>query len=180
MTKQLKLILDLPPSVNHIYGRNMKFNTVYLKKEGKEYKKKMIQYILEEIKKQEWIKAENQFLYMDEIVFSNKKGRDSDNLKKLQQDCITESGVVWTDDTWCLPRTQRILIDKNNPRIELTITPCEFIGIFDNQHQLQEFKQQCEVCKRYKRNCSILKNALDGRIQDEIVDLTCSEFNKVK
>lgn len=180
MTKQLKLTLDLPPSVNHIYGRNMKFNTVYLKKEGKEYKKKMIQYILEEVKRQEWDKVEDRFMYMDEIVFMGSKGRDSDNLKKLQQDCITESGVVWKDDTWCLPRTQRILIDRKNPRIELVITPCEFIGIFDNEEQLQTFKMQCEMCKRYKRNCSILNNALDSRVQDEIVGLNCSKFNKIK
>lgn len=154
----------------------MKFNTVYLKKEGKDYKKRMIKYIQEEVKKQDWVKVENQFLYMDEFVYMNSKGRDSDNLKKLQQDSISESGVVWTDDTWCLPRTQRILIDKNNPRIEVIITPCEFIGIFDNYEQLQQFKIKCETCGRYKRNCSILNKALDGRIQQEIIDMVCGKY----
>ncbi|MGJ0846429.1 RusA family crossover junction endodeoxyribonuclease [Tissierella praeacuta] len=181
ITQQLRLTLDLPQSVNHIYGRN-KFGSTYLKKEGKSYKERMIEYIHEEVKKQDWIKVENRFLYMDEIIFSNRKGRDSDNFKKLQQDCITESGVVWTDDTWCLPRTQRLLIDKNNPRIELIITPCDFIGIFDNEQQLQGFKaNQCLQCNRYKRNCSILKYALDNKIQEEISkDLKCSKFKSHK
>lgn len=140
----------------------------------------MIEYIREEVKNQNWTKIENRFLYMDEIIFSNRKGRDSDNFKKLQQDCITESGVVWTDDTWCLPRTQRLLIDKNNPRIELIITPCDFVGIFDNEQKLQEFKNnQCLQCNRYKRNCSILKDALDNKIQEEISkDLKCSKFKR--
>lgn len=142
----------------------------------------MMKYIEEEVKKQKWTKIENQFLYMDEIIFSNRKGRDSDNFKKLQQDCITESRVVWTDDTWCLPRTQRLLIDKKNPRIELIITPCDFIGIFDDERQLKEFKQiQCLQCNRYKRNCSILNNALEGRIQEEIDDkLICKKFSIIK
>lgn len=157
----------------------MKFNSVYLKKEGKEYKKRMIKYIAEEVLKQNWDKVEGRFLYMDEVIFSNRKGRDSDNLKKLQQDCITESGVVWEDDSWCLPRTQRLLIDKNQPRIELIITPCDFVGIFDNEHQLKQFKEQCENCKRYKNNCSILKNAIEGRIQEKINNLECSSFKKI-
>ncbi len=62
----------------------MKFNSVYLKKEGKEYKKRMIEYIRDEVEKQNWDKVEGKFLYMDEIIYSNRKGRDPDNFKKLQ------------------------------------------------------------------------------------------------
>ena len=112
---------------------------------------------------------------MDEIIYSNRAGRDSDNFKKLQQDCITESEVVWSDDKWVLPRTNRIFIDSNNPRIELVITPTEFIGIFDNEKELHSFKQQCVNCRRYRNNCSILRKALEARIQKEIdEDLVCS------
>ena len=178
--QQLKLTLDLPQSLNSIYGRNHKFNTTYLKKEGKEYKEKMIQYIVREVTEQKWYKVMGRFLYMDEVVYSNRKGRDADNMKKLQQDCITESGIVWEDDSWCLPRTQRILIDKDNPRIELIITPCDFIGIFDNEQQLKDFKKHCMGCTRYKNNCSILRQALESRIQPEINDLKCSEFKNIK
>ena len=139
----------------------------------------MVTYIVEEVSKQKWNKVYGRFLYMDEVVYLNRKGRDSDNLKKLQQDCITESGVVWEDDSWCLPRTERIYIDSANPRIELIITPCEFIGIFDNEQELKRFKEQCEKCRRYKNNCSILKKSIEGRIQKEINNLECSNYRKI-
>ena len=178
--QQLRLTLELPQSVNRIYGRNMKYGNVYLKKEGKEYKKRMVKYIKEEVSNQKWDKVEGRFLYMDEIVYLNRKGRDADNLKKLQQDCITESGVVWEDDSWCLPRTQRILIDKDNPRIELIITPCNFIGIFDDKQQLKEFVKICKDCRRYNNNCTILQGATEGRIQEEINNIKCTKFKKLK
>ena len=72
----------------------MKYGSVYLKKEGKDYKKKMAKYIQGQAKEQGWVKIEDRYLYMDEIIYSNRKGRDADNFKKLQQDSITESGVV--------------------------------------------------------------------------------------
>lgn len=104
-----------------------------------------------------------------------------DNFKKLQQDCITESKVVWCDDSWCLPRTERLYIDSVNPRIELVITPCEFIGIFDNERLFKIFEARCSGCMRFKNNCSIFKKATEGRIQDEInSDLICSEFKELK
>lgn len=164
--------------MNSIYGRN-KFGSVYLKREGKDYKERMIEYIKKEAKKQGWSKVMGKFLYMDEVIYMNQKGRDPDNLKKLQQDCITESGVVWEDDSWCLPRTNRVFIDKFNPRIEIVITPCDFIGIFDDNVCLQKFKRQCVECRRYKNNCSILRQALESRIQPEIVDFECSEFKQI-
>lgn len=44
----------------------------------------MIKYIREEASEQKWNKVEGKFLYMDEIIYSNRKGRDPDNFKKLQ------------------------------------------------------------------------------------------------
>lgn len=69
------MTLELPQSVNSIYGRN-KFGSTYLKKEGKDYKKRMIKYIEGEVAKQGWDKVEDRFLYMDEVIYSNRKGRD--------------------------------------------------------------------------------------------------------
>lgn len=176
--------MDLPTSVNHIYGRN-KFGSTYLKKEGKEYKTRMIKYIKEEVNKQSWIKLDKgQYCYIDEIVYFNCAGRDADNLKKLQQDSISGSDVVWFDDTFALPRTNRVYIDSNNPRIELEITKVDFIGIFDNSELMDLFISRCKTCNRYKRNCSLLNNALEGRIQNEITkaeeNWLCNKFKKVQ
>ena len=166
--QELKLTLDLPASVNSIYGTN-KFGGFYLKKKGKDYKTKMTKYIKEECKKQGWSKTlDNEFIYMDEIVYFNRKGRDSDNLKKLQQDCITESESVWMDDALCLPRTNRIYIDKKNPRIEVVISKAPFVGVFDNQVHFESFREDCINCKRYKNNCSILRELTEGRIREEV------------
>ena len=74
--QQLLLTLDLPDSVNSIYGTN-KFGSFYLKKKGKDYKKKMIKYIKEEVKKQGWIKSSSEeYVYMKEVIYFNRKGRD--------------------------------------------------------------------------------------------------------
>lgn len=180
MAQKLKLTLDLPSSVNHIYGRN-KFGSTYLKKEGKDYKTKMIKYIKQEVEKQNWTKVEDKFIFLDEVVYMNKRGRDADNLKKLTQDCITESLVVWKDDTYCLSRTQRVLIDANNPRIELQLTVADYIGIFNNQDCYDEFiRNYCSKCNRYKNNCSILNKALESKVQIEIQEFQCSKFSKGK
>ena len=175
---ELKLTLPLPQSVNHIYARN-KFGSTYLKKEGKEYKKINGKYIQEQCKLQGWKQLnENEYCYLDEIVYMNKKGRDSDNLKKLTQDTITESNCVWLDDTYCLPRTNRIFIDSDNPRIEIIITPTGTKGIFDNEEDFIEFENKCKSCSNYRKSsCSKIKNSLENRIQKEIIK---DEDNKWK
>lgn len=169
--------MDLPDSVNSIYGRN-KFGSTFLKKKGKDYKLKMINYIVKEVERQSWIMPKDRFLYMDEIVYMNRKGRDPDNLKKLQQDCITESLVVWLDDSWALPRTNRVYIDKDNPRIEVVISVAPFVGIFENQTHYDSFVNNCKTCKRYKNNCSILREVSESRIHIEVDDdFNCSKYN---
>ena len=143
MTKKLKLTLPLPMSVNHIYGKGRYGNT-FLKPEGKQYKEVNIKYIRKEVKKQDWDKLkEGEYCYLDEVVYMNKAGRDADNLKKLTQDTITESKVVWVDDKYCLPRTNRIYIDKYNPRQEIVLTPTNTIGIFDTKEEYEEFLSCC-------------------------------------
>lgn len=165
---ELKLIIPLPQSVNHIYGRN-KFGSTYLKKEGKDYKKTVGEYIKKEVVSQKWDKLkEGEYCYLDEIVYMNAKGRDADNLKKLTQDTITETMCVWYDDTYCLPRTNRIYINSENPRIELTLTPTNTVGVFDCKKDCDEFENNCIQCKRYKRNCSILKAMKENRIIKDI------------
>ena len=186
--KVLKLTLKLPKSINFIYGHN-KFGSTYLKAEGKLYKEEMTELVAMEAMHQEWTKAGKQFLYMDEVVYMNKKGRDADNLKKLTQDVITESNAVWEDDTYCLPHTKRIYIDKENPRLELEIRLCPYVGIFDNEEELIKFKDTfCLKCAYYQKRvklCDILMDSEDNRIREEMTRdedgiLDCSKFKVVK
>ena len=172
----------MPKSVNALYGIN-RFGTKYLKREGKEYKSKVSKYVKEEVKKQKWDKLlKGQYCYLDEVVYMNKAGRDTDNLKKLTQDSITMSDVVWEDDTYCLPRTNRVYIDKDNPRIELIITQVKFIGVFDNKRIMNDFISKCKTCNRYRKgSCGILKDSLDNKITKEVNKINNNfECNKYK
>lgn len=173
--QKLTLTLDLPPSVNHIYGRN-RFGGTYLMKCGKDFKEKSIKYIVKEVENQNWVKTlENQYIFLDKVVFMNKKSRDADNILKLLQDSITESKVVWVDDTYCLPRTHRVYIDSDNPRVEFTLTVANYIGIFNNKEELEQFiNTYCKNCKKGKKigqkgGCTIYKEALENRIKPSII-----------
>jgi Holliday junction resolvase RusA-like endonuclease len=179
--KILKLTLPLPASVNHIYGRN-RFGSTYLKKEGKDYKKVNGEYIKEQVKLQGWTKLEEgEYCYLYEVVYMNAKGRDSDNLKKLTQDTITESEVVWTDDTYCLPQTQRIYVDSKNPRLEIILVPTKTVGIFESMDDCADFENRCANCSQYRKgSCRALQDSKDNRINENILldgdKWTCLKF----
>ena len=52
---------------------------------------------------------------------------------------------------------------------------------FDNKEYLEAFEHKCNKCTRYKRNCSILKKAKEGRVQEYInKNLECNKFKEVK
>ena len=92
-------------------------------------------------------------------------------------DSISESGCVWIDDTQACENVKAIYYDSKNPRIELTIYQTDYIGIFDNRAQLEEFESNCIQCNRYRDGkCSLLVKSKEGRIQDEIQDNICSKF----
>ena len=88
--------------------------------------------------------------------------------------------MIWLDDNVVCERVQRIYYDSKNTRLELDIYPGDYIGIFDNISQLEKFESNCFGCSRYKRNCSILQKAKEGRIQDEIKNMICTKVKKVE
>ena len=188
MSKELKLVSPIAPTVNHYMnyrvvksgGKNIV--APYPSKETKEYKKYFIPYVQNEVKKQgcEMDYTGLQHYYVDWIVYFDRVDKDASNQDKVIIDSITESGVVWMDDNVVCNRVNHIYYDSKNPRIELKIYPVDYIGIFDTQDQMCEFENKCKTCNRYKRNCSLLKNAKVGRIQEEIKDLICSKYKEVK
>ena len=154
----------------------------YKKPEALKYQKEFAEYVKKEVKNQGWEKSDNifQHYYMDCIIYFDRIDKDANNVFKCLADSITDSGVVWIDDTQLCERVQRIYYDSKNPRIELTIYPCDYIGVFDNASQLEQFESRCVGCNRYKRNCSILQKAKEGRIQEEIIGLECSKYKPIK
>lgn len=172
-------------SVNHYLGwrgilKNGKpMATSYKKPEALKYQKEFSEYVKKEVKKQGWEKSDNiyQHYYMDCVIYFDRVDKDANNIFKCLADAITDSGVVWIDDTQLCERVQRIYYDSKNPRVELLIHPVSYIGVFNDTSQLEQFESRCIGCKRYKRNCSILQKAKEGRIQGDIENSICKKYN---
>lgn len=186
MENVLYLTSPMPPSVNHYLGwRAIMKNgypivVSYETAEAKKYKQEFKKIISEQVKKQNWNLEVNstQHFFVDAVFYFDRIDKDSSNYDKCLLDSITETCLIWKDDNVALFRPQRIYYDSENPRIELTIYPVEYVGIFDTKEQLDIFENKCETCLRYKRNCSILKKAKEGRIQKDIEDFWCSKYKE--
>lgn len=154
----------------------------YKTQEVKSFQKKFQEYIKEQVKIQNWNLPVDpaQHFYVDAVFYFPRLDLDPNNYFKVSLDTITETGLIWADDNVVCERVQRIYYDSSNPRIEMTVYPVDYIGIFDNKVQLDEFESKCKTCSRYARNCSILKKAKEGRIQEEIQNLECSKYKGIK
>lgn len=188
--KEISLTSKIPPSVNHYLGyravpkykngKKVYIVVSYHTAEAKEYIKYFTKYAKEQVKKQNWDIEPTRYIhhYVDCIYYFPKTNMDEQNYPKLPSDCL--NGIAYIDDSKVLFRTNRIYYDSENPRVELMIYPVEYRGIFNNQEHLEHFESKCKTCKRYKRNCSILKKAKEGRIQKEInKEFVCSKFSEV-
>ena len=194
--QMLRLTSPIPVSVNHYLkprafvtwkGKTPIANvTMYETAEAKKYKREFINYVKEQVKKQGWIKSEDKFqkYYLDAIFYFPRIDCDCNNYWKLLADSITESECVWIDDIQLCERVQGIFYDSKNPRIEIIIRPVNYIGVFKDASQLETFESNCIECTRYNRNCSLLRNAKEGRIQEEIIsncnEVSCSKFKSKK
>jgi Holliday junction resolvase RusA-like endonuclease len=189
----LRLVSPIPVSVNHYMGIRafIKYDKyaqpkavamLYETADAKKYKKKFSKYVIDEVKKQGWILPLDKFqhFYFDCIFYFGRIDQDANNYFKIMLDAVTDTQKIWVDDNVVCERVNRVYYDSENPRIEITIRPVEYIGIFDSVEQLQKFESSCISCSRYGRNCSILKKAKEGRVQEEISDLKCSKYKEKK
>ena len=154
--------------------------SIYETSEAKLFKKQFIKYIKEEIEKQNFnvILDKYKFTHIDTTWYFPRTNMDSNNNWKLTLDCLTEAGI-WVDDNTALERCKRIYYDSKNPRFVMEIYYSDFIGIFDNQSHLDEFKSKCIQCNKYNNGkCSILNKAMIGKIQSEIQDFSCTEYKE--
>lgn len=175
----LELTSNLPPSVNHYLGHKIIKGRIvtYASNEAKKYKKDFSEYVISEIEKQGWnlIPNKYQHFYVDMDFYFDRIDKDAGNYDKCLLDAITETKKIWLDDNVVCPRVNKVLYDTKNPRIELKIYPVEYIGIFDNVEDLEQFKRSnCNVCCKDK--CSIIDNALMGKITSDIVQKKCQKL----
>ena len=184
MSRDIWLTLDMPPSVNHYLayraiiknGRPMAMS--YKTREALQYQKYLISYVQQEVTRQDWemIPNKTQHFYVDFSFEFGKTKQDANNYFKVMLDAITETQLIWLDDNVTCERVQSIYYDAVNPHVDLHIHPTDYIGVFDNASQLADFESNCIGCRRYKRNCSLLRGAIEGRIQPEIQHLQCAKY----
>ena len=148
-----------------------------LSPEGAELKERIQIDAWNQMKDQDWDYdyTKDHYIYMDTRIYFNRKGRDDNNIYKLNNDALEK--IVYDNDSRVLTRTQRILYSPHNPRIELQFSPVPFVGIFDNEHSFETFIGNCSTCKRYlKGRCSILNRAIEGFEQLEIIQSRCNKY----
>jgi Holliday junction resolvase RusA-like endonuclease len=89
----------------------------YKTTEASKYQKEFIKYVKEQVKLQGWVKSDNKFqhYYMDTYFYFPRTDMDANNYYKCLADAITDSEVVWIDDTQLCERVQSIFYDSQNP-----------------------------------------------------------------
>lgn len=186
MSAKLLITSPIPPSVNHYTAHRVVMKSgkplaiVYKTKEAVAYQSAFKETVARAVKEQAWpTDLDNpRHIYVDAVFYMDKKHRDCNNAWKCLLDAITETQLVWRDDDVVCERVNKIVYDAENPRVELYIHYVDYVGIFDTEEQLGSFKDKnCIDCKRYKRNCTLLRNAIEGRVQDEIDGFTCTKCN---
>lgn len=184
MKDGLHIVSPIPPSVNHytatraIMRGSKPFSVVYKTKESVAYQKAFKKEVAKAVEEQGWeTDLENpRHFYVDAVFYMDKKHKDCNNLWKCMLDAITETQLIWKDDDIVCERVNRIVYDSNNPRVELYIHYVDYVGIFDSEKQLEDFRfSNCIDCNRYSRNCSILRGAIEGRIQPDIKKGICKK-----
>ena len=191
---KLELTLPVPTSINALYVNQFTYDPTIrrrvptggkiLSKEGEKCKEQIQSQTVEQLKEQEWdydwtIDKDN-FVYQDAVIYFSRRGRDDNNVYKLLNDSLEK--IVYDNDSRVLVRTQKIMYDTKNPRIELTLTPVDYVGIFKNQEQSSEFEEKCVSCTRFlKGRCSILVDSKSGTVREEIGSIyapACSIYKK--
>lgn len=186
MEQKLKLISQVPPSVNHYLAyRVVKTTrgyipTSYKTKEATTYQKNFEKYVIEEVAKQKWDiqKIGDRHIYVETKFYFPRTDMDCNNYFKVLLDAITNTKKVWKDDNIVCEKVIGIQYDNKNPHIEITIYPVEYIGIFDNSEKLNAFENKCKQCTRHSRNCALLKKAKTGHIEEGVTQDTCSFYKE--
>lgn len=196
---KLKLTLPVPTSINALYINQFAYNprtrkremtgARILSKEGTKRKEEIAFHATQQLAEQEWDYewTKENFLYQDAIIYFDRRGRDDNNIYKLLNDTL--EGVVYDNDSRVLVRTQKVLYDTKNPRVEITLTPVKYVGIFENQEEADKFELRCSSesgkgCSRYLNGrCNILVDSKSGQVREEVGSLDdpyCTEFKLKK
>lgn len=177
--KQCRLSLPLPTSLNKLYTTQFQGGRFtgkkILSKVGRENRETIMINIEQQMSlpiNLDWdmeYTREN-YIYMDIDAYVTRPNVDLDNTLKSLNDSIEASELVFINDKKVIPRFNRVYIDAENPRLELTFTQTGWFGIFDDKEEYMKFHNQCLGCSRYRNGaCSILmKSSVHNKVTPEV------------
>lgn len=115
----MKITLPLPPSINHAYGR-CRNGRNFIKPEGRGWILHAQLVTGGACFDNKWKYSEKEKIVIEIFVFwpDNRK-RDCSNLEKILIDSLQD--IVFEDDRYALVRFMDFEVDRENPRVELTI-----------------------------------------------------------
>jgi Holliday junction resolvase RusA-like endonuclease len=190
----LNLTIPIPPSINNDYmkpraiiqkinGKNVPMAMLYEMAGAKTFKKNMVKLIKSEITKQDFKLDDNtHFVIVEYQWHFPKTNMDTNNYYKCFVDAITETvdsegeGLIWKDDNISMMVDKDIYYNASNPHVDIKIYASPRIGVFKDRQDYDDFEvTYCQNCSKGKKigqkgGCSIYKNAMESRIQDEIIE----------
>jgi crossover junction endodeoxyribonuclease RusA len=115
--KRLHFSTPIPPSVNAMYTMRKQLTST-----AQKYIRVSRALINEAIEEQHWkVPQRDTWVYVDMVFyFPDRKIRDASNCLKLLLDVMQD--IVYVNDYWALPRIQSVEYDKENPRVEVTVS----------------------------------------------------------
>lgn len=164
------MVLPIPVSSNsYLYPKVMgKYARLAETAKSKKWKAEAAKIIKKELKKNNWKTVERgTFLNIHIDYFFNRKGMDPNNYLKTLYDVMEDCGVYENDDM-CKPQTGIVVIDKYNPRIEVTLEIDEQMGVFRDDVQRTNFISDNESDFANRKFKSILKSLDDNRLVEEV------------
>jgi crossover junction endodeoxyribonuclease RusA len=116
----VRLILTLPPSINHMYvnGRIGHRLTRILSKSAKSWFDETVVKTTIWRKEANWETSQYKTIVKLWYYFPDHRRRDTHNTLKILMDAL-ESAQIYVDDKWAMPQIMDFEIDRMNPRVEM-------------------------------------------------------------
>lgn len=120
--QKLVMEMPIPVSVNHMYY-NTKYGGKRLNARAQKFFDEQKKRTYAEMQKQGW-KQEIGDVWFEvhcDFYMPDKRVRDTHNTFKLMLDIL--EGVLFKNDYFVKPHVDKVLLDKDNPRVVITIYP---------------------------------------------------------
>ena len=191
-TKTLKFESPIPESVNHyLLDRVIRKGTKnlvikYPSKGNVEYKKIFEPYIKQIVKDSGWDKeiTRGKHYILNAIIYFGRIDQDEQNYWKMPCDIMND--IVYIDDSNILTRCTRIYYTYNKnipPHIEFELFPVDYIGIFNDIEEYDNFIDKCVTCRNYKDGaCKKLEEFMAYKITEhfDVNTRECLKFKESK